>query len=173
MQEDPVLKDSVLTDEDRIQEELVAFLDGELDSESQDQVEHRLRTDRAYRQKLKELQAAWDLLDELPRVEATESFTQTTVKMVALTGEAEALTVERQLLRRRWGSVATLAGAVLAALGLGYAVMLQRLDEPNQRLVQDLPVIENMDLYRIADSVDFLRSLDDASLFDEEQNDVP
>jgi hypothetical protein len=48
--------------------------------------------------------------------------------------------------------------------------MWQRLDRPNRQLAEDLPIIENVELYRVADSIDFLRELDSASLFNEEQN---
>jgi anti-sigma factor RsiW len=167
------MNDETMTEADRIQEELVAYLDGELDAEASDRVEQRLAVDPAYRQALKELQSAWDLLDELPRAPVTETFTQTTVEMVALTAEAETLTAAAQLERRRWWLGLVLAAGILAVAGMSYAVMSQQLDEPNQKLVQDLPVIENVDLYKVADSVEFLRALDEASLFEEEQTGVP
>jgi anti-sigma factor RsiW len=158
------------TEADRIQEELVAYLDGELDAAESDRVERRLADDPAYRNTLKELQAAWDLLDELPRTPVTESFTQTTVEMVALTAEEEVVVGEQQLQRRqRWQWVA-LAGAVaLAAVG-SFFIMSSRLDRPNQELVKDLPVIERVEQYRVAESVDFLRELEKARLFNEEQH---
>lgn len=166
-------EEPILTEADRIQEELVAYLDGELDADASDRVEQQLAADPAYRQKLKELQAAWDLLDQLPQAPVTESFTQTTVEMVALTAEAEVQAAEKRLSRRRQWGVLAIGFTAAAALLVGYVIMAQRLDRSNQRLVQDLPVIENVDLYRIADSVDFLKSLDDASLFEEEQTHVP
>ena len=70
-------------------EKLVAYLDGELDAESSQQVERRLAEDPGYRHELKQMQRAWDLLDELPRAEVSETFTQTTVEMVALSAEHE------------------------------------------------------------------------------------
>lgn len=166
-------EEPVVTDEDRIQEELVAYLDGELDAVASDRVEGRLSSDPAYRLKLNELQSAWDLLDELPRAPVTETFTQTTVEMVAMTAEAEALHAEKEFNQRQSWSWLAIAASVLVACIVGYVIMWQRLDRPNQKLVQDLPVIENVELYRVADSVDFLRSLDEASLFDEDQPDEP
>ena len=166
-------EEPILTEADRIQEELVAYLDGELDADASDRVEQQLAADSVYRQKLKELQAAWDLLDQLPQAPVTESFTQTTVEMVALTAEAEVQAAEKRLGRRRQWGVLAIGFTAAAALLVGYVIMAQRLDRSNQRLVHDLPVIENVDLYRIADSVDFLKSLDEASLFEEEQTHVP
>lgn len=163
-------EDHVLTEADRIQEELVAYLDGELDAAESDRVERRLAEDPAYRQILKQLQRAWDLLDELPRAPVTESFTQTTVEMVAMTAEAETIGAEQKLGRGRAFWMAAIALSVLAAGLVGYTVMWQRLDRPNRQLAEDLPIIENVELYRVADSIDFLRELDSASLFNEEQS---
>lgn len=163
-------EEPILTEADRIQEELVAYLDGELDAAESDRIERRLADDPAYRQKLTELQAAWDLLDQLPRAPVTETFTQTTVEMVAVTAEAEALQAEKSLDRRRIAGWIALAACTLVAGLAGYVVMAQRLDSPNQRLVEDLPIIEHVELYRVAESVDFLRELEQADLFSEEQS---
>ena len=44
---------------------------------------------------------------------------------------------------------------------------------PNEKLLRDLPVIEDMELYRQAGDVDFLRKLHDEGLFPEESSDAP
>ena len=54
--------------EDQTYEQLVAYLDGELDAESSLQVERRLAEDAEFRRELRQLQRAWDMLDELPKV---------------------------------------------------------------------------------------------------------
>lgn len=165
--------ETTLTEEDRIQEELVAYLDGELDDEASERVIQRLRSDPHYRQKLNEMQAAWDLLDELPRVEPTDSFTQSTIEMIALTSEADALSAEAKVeAKRHWSRLAIAATVLLAAL-LGYYFISQRLDRSNQQLVRDLPVIEKVDLYSAVDNLDFLRELEASRLFDEEPSDGP
>ncbi len=55
---------------------------------------------------------------------------------------------------------------VLAAV-FGYLAARFRLDRPNRRLVRDLPVIENVELYRHIDDIDFLRQLEAEGLFTE------
>jgi anti-sigma factor RsiW len=67
------------THDSSTREELVAYLDGELDAAARQSVEERLARDAEYRSHLQSLQQAWDLLDELPRSSASESFTRTTV----------------------------------------------------------------------------------------------
>ena len=149
-------------------EQLVAYLDGELDAESSRQLETRLAEDASYRRELQQLQRAWDMLDELPCAEVSESFTQTTVEIVALSAEHDlelAKTREQRQLRRwQWLSI----GGMVAASLAGYLAVSRWLDRPNEQLVRDLPVIENVDLFRVADNVDFLHKLDDEGLFSEE-----
>jgi anti-sigma-K factor RskA len=155
---------------DEAYEQLVAYLDGELDTETSRQVEQRLAEDLEYQHELRHLQRAWDLLDELPRAEVSETFTQTTVEMVALSAARELETTEGQRVQRGrllWASgVASLVAAALLSY-LGWSAWLAR---PNRQLLRDLPVIEAVELYRVADDVEFLRQLRDAGLFDEEDD---
>lgn len=173
MNNNPLTTDAPQSEDDRIQEELVAYLDGELDAEAGDRIVERLRTDPAYRAKLNELQSAWDLLDQLPRAHVTDNFTQSTIEMVALSAAADVQQAKAAGQRKHWLGRAAIALCLVLAVGIGYALMARRLDRPNQQLVQDLPVIENVDLYRVADDIEFLRSLDESGLFDEDQSHVP
>ncbi len=154
--------------EDGSNDQLVAYLDGELDAESSLQIERRLAEDESFRRELQQLQRAWDMLDELPKAEVSESFTQTTVEMVALSAERaleqQSETVQRKR-QRRW--ILAASGLVVAAVA-SFWVMTALLARPNEQLVRDLPVIEDVDLYRYADSVEFLKQLDQSRLFDEE-----
>ena len=157
---------------DEAYEQLVAYLDGELDAETSKQVERRLAENVEYRRELQQLQRAWDMLDELPRAEVGESFTQTTVEMVALSAAQELTEVKgrsRRLDRVLWGAAG--AGVVIAAL-TSYLVFSAFFSRPNAQLMRDLPVIENIDLYEIADSVEFLRQLEETGLFEEEADDA-
>src|SRR6185436_1430854 len=72
-----------------IDEEIVAYLDGELDSETEARVVRRLSDDPAYRLRLNQLQQAWDLLDNLRGTEADDEFAASTVAMVALQAEQD------------------------------------------------------------------------------------
>ena len=157
---------------DAVHEELVAYLDGELDTKEVQRVERRLADDGEYRARLNALQRAWDLLDSLPRSSVDESFTQSTVKLVALNAEDEARKAKGQstVWRRLVWLVGT-AGAVAAAWG-GYVLVMGQLSQPNEQLVQDLPIIENVDLYRHAESIEFLRDLDREGLFAQEVEDA-
>jgi anti-sigma factor RsiW len=158
---------------DDVYEQLVAYLDGELDAEGSREVERRLAADESYRRELQRLQSAWDMLDDLPSSEVSEGFTQTTVEMVALSAAHDIEQTKSQI-KQRGRLLWALAGcSLLAAVGLGYAIVANLMAQPNRQLVQDLPVIENVELYRVADSVDFLHELTEADLFgDEVENDL-
>jgi anti-sigma factor RsiW len=150
---------------------LVAYLDGELDAEQNQLVERRLSEDNRFRLELQQLQFSWDLLDELPKAEASETFTQTTVEMVALSAERdwqqEGSRRQRFIQLRR----VLLTGGIATAAAISFFVTSAFLARPNERLLKDLPVIENVDLYRVADSIEFLQQLEEEQLFSEEVDD--
>lgn len=157
---------------DQEMEELTAYLDGELDAEAARVVEHRLGSDESYRQKLHRLESAWRLLDHLPAAEADEKFTQTTVEMLAVAAEEEVASAASAAKGRRWIRGLLAASLLIAAGLLGYVLIGNAANRENENLVRDLPVIENVELYRHIDSVDFLMQLEHEGLFAEDTEDV-
>ncbi|MFO0455321.1 MAG: anti-sigma factor family protein, partial [Planctomycetota bacterium] len=79
-------------------DELVAYLDGELTAEQSQKIELRLASDPGYRERLRELERTWDLLDELPTGEPTESFTRITIELVL----SEDVQLQRKKQRKAW-----------------------------------------------------------------------
>jgi anti-sigma factor RsiW len=148
---------------------LVAYLDGELEPAANRDVEQRLAEDAALRLRLRQLQRSWDLLDALPESPVDEAFTNQTLATIAVTAQQD-LQVQQESRRRhsrRWLWAA--AAAILLAFLAGYGTVRLRQQRIERRLVRDLPVIEQMDEYRYADSVEFLMLLDQAGLFAEEE----
>jgi anti-sigma-K factor RskA len=154
-----------------IDEELVAYLDGELDASGAARIERRLADDAAYRARLAQLQRAWDMLDKLQRSEAHDDFARSTVEMIAVQAADDAKTGQMRAVRRRSLAWVGLAAAALVAASGGYFLLQRRLDRPNRELVRDLPVIERIDEYRDADSVEFLQQLHREGLFAAEVDD--
>jgi anti-sigma factor RsiW len=154
----------------QLHEELTSYLDGELDAESVRRVEARLARDAAYRAELQRLQRAWDLLDRLPRSNVPESFTQTTMEMVAVAAAREAEAVQSSLPRRQRRR--RLAGALglLASVVAGFAVGHALWPNPNEQLLEDLPVLQEFELYYQADNLEFLKLLDREGVFGEGDN---
>lgn len=157
-------------DQTRIEEQLVAYLDGELDDADARRIEELLASDAEVRQTLEKLEATWGLLDHLDQAHVDEVFTQSTLEMVAV---AAAEDVQKQqaeaprLRRRRWWIA---GGSTLAAGAAGFLAVLLFWPNPNQQLLRDLPVLERLDQYRQIDDGDFLQRLLDhrEELFAEE-----
>lgn len=152
---------------DSIQEELVAYLDGELTPTEIDRIEKKLASDTEYRAQLLKLQQAWDALDHLPHAETSESFTQSTVELVTKSLEVEVKAKKQKHRSRRivWGTAAVVLISI-AAVG-GYQLTRWFANAPNRQLADDLEVIENVDLYRNADDITFLEKLAEEGLFEE------
>ncbi len=154
------------------QETLSAYLDGELDAEARRGLEQRLADDPHLLQRLHQYERAWELLDELPREGASDDFTHSTVEMVAVAaaGDAKKPFAGSAL----WPRLAWLAsgGGMAAAAVAGFLLVAGLLSAPDRQLVEDLPVIENLDAYRHAESIEFLRALDHEGLFAGEVEDA-
>src|SRR3972149_5979350 len=104
--------------ENSLEEQLVAYLDGELDAQSSRQIEELLASDPEVRLKLQRLERTWELLDELETTPAGEKFTRTTLEMVALAAQEDVqktLDEAPRRRRRRW----LLGGVGLLAAGGG------------------------------------------------------
>jgi anti-sigma factor RsiW len=166
-----------LSDEERAQ--LVAYLDGEADEATQRELEARLSRDPQARAEAEALQRTWALLDFLPKPEPSTDFTTRTLSRVGAVRPAPsawAATVPTTARAgRRWAWWAGTAAAVTVAVALGFvagrrpATPAPPADpESDPLLVQDLRVIDNLSLYAAADSLEFLKALDDPDLFGED-----
>ena len=105
--------------------------------------------------------APGELLDELDTGGVDERFTRSTLEMVAVAAadEVEKTRAEApRRRRRRWLAIA--AGAVAAGV-LGFVATAMFWPDPdkkpNDRLVENLPVLENLDQYCQVEDIDFLR----------------
>lgn len=151
-----------------INEQLTAYLDGELSGQELSAVEERLQNDPDYLAQMQKLQQSWDLLDVLPPTQGYEGFVKTTMEMAVRDSD-------RDFKRKSWlgrGLLTKLAmflllpGAVFAS---GYAVTNQQITAPYRHLIRDLPLIENHDRYsKMNFEFEFLTKLDEASLFTRE-----
>jgi anti-sigma factor RsiW len=155
---------------DPVDEELVAYLDGEIDPTGRVRVERRLAEDAAFRDRLRRMQQTWEALDLLPRTNAGDAFTSSTMTLVVAEQEIAATQALEQLKVQRgqrwwWAAAGTAAAAVL-----GFALVYRTLTADDQALIEDLPVIERVDQLHNTPSVEFLARLQEEGLFRADTN---
>jgi anti-sigma factor RsiW len=158
-----------MSDDDR--EDLVAYLDGELDEDRAHAVESKMNLDPATRAEADTLKKTWDLLDYLPRPEPSPNFTNKTLDRISTRETARVLHPASRT--RRWLlGIGWAAAVVMVALG-GYVLARHYLPpRPRERdLVRELRVIENLRYYEAVETLDFLRELDQRDLFGEDSLD--
>ena len=148
-----------------LDEQLVAYLDGELDPESSRRIEALLASDAEVRRRLQSLERTWDLLDELDAAPVGGPFTQSTLEMVAVAAHEDVERDRAEAPGRRRRRALTVSGGLLAAAAAGFLAVVFSAPDPNRRLLEDLPVLENFDEYRQIENIEFLRELRDKKLF--------
>ncbi len=153
-----------------LSDDLVAYLDGELDADVSRQLEERLTENSQTRDRVRGLERAWDLLDELPRSEADEMFTHSTVEMLAVevSHELEAERAVRPGRRlRKW----LLAAGGLALAGFfGVVAINEFWPSPDDRVLRDLPVLQQLDEFEQIGDVNYLRVLQKQERFTDEED---
>ena len=107
-----------------LDEQLVAYLDGELDAESGRRIEALLASDAEVRRRLQSLERTWDLLDELDAAPVGEPFTQTTLEMVAVAAHEDVERERAEAPRRRRRRLLATGGGLLAAAAAGFLAVV-------------------------------------------------
>jgi hypothetical protein len=134
---------------DPIDEQLVAYLDGELDDVEREDLENQLVADDSLRLRLNELQSGWEMLDSLPPSNVTEDFARTTVEMVAAT---ESRLMQTQSSGRPWNRLGWFAFvAAMATIfgGVGYSIPITLEKQRSLSELELLPLAEHLDAYLV------------------------
>ena len=148
-------------------EELVAYLDGELAPEECRAVEARLANDAEYRQQLRDLDQAWEALSALPPATVDDSFARTTIELACVAAEEDfterksLAAVETRSQKRWW-----IAGGVAAAI-MGFVMVRGLAVHRNNALLADLPAISQVNALTQVSDIEFLRRLSSAVSVDE------
>ena len=145
---------------------LVAFLDGELPEVQADVIATKLTQSVTARREADLLQKTWELLDYLPRPQASENFTvRTLAEAESLDGRGDRIASAASDLSR--GIVQVIGGiaAAFVLFGVGYLITAQLWPNPSARLATDLSIAESLDAYREVGGIEFLRQLDAAPEF--------
>lgn len=140
-------------------EELVAYLDGELTPDECRAVEERLANDAAYREQLRDLDQAWEALEALPTSTVDDAFARTTIELACVAAQEDvsqrkSVVAAENRSRRQWW----VAGAVAASV-IGFLMVRALAVHRNNLQLADLPVFQQADVLAQVDSIDFLRQL--------------
>ena len=164
-------------------DDLIAYLDGELPPTEAQKLESKLAFDAKARTRAAEYKKTFDLLDYLPKPEPSADFTNRTLTRIqpafapgSATSQAFTLNLSGATPappRRIWPEFAFWSFAVLVAAGLGFGAHTLAQPYISPRKVEvfdqaDLALIHELPLFLGVDDLDFLRKLHDADLFAEE-----
>lgn len=155
-------------------EDLVAYLDGELDQATHEMIEASLAQNQVARHDLNQLSRAYDLLNFLPTATPQADLTQRTMSRIEVrssqvweAGKIWSPGIRRFFLGMIWC-------AILCAVAAGsYQASRNFIPAPADLLLQDLPVILKADRYSVIESTTFLRALHDQGVFEENQGGTP
>ena len=152
-----------LSAEDR--DDLVAYLDGELDGDAGGRIEQALSSSPVARHEVEMLTRTWDLLDLLPAADPDRALTERTVAAAKALDDRVPL-AERTGVRvaKKAAVAAGWAAALSAAAAVGYLTAAEWVPRESDPVVRDLPVLQDLPRLRDASSVDFLRDLNQAGL---------
>lgn len=140
-------------------EELVAYLDGELAPDECRAVEERLANDAVYRQQLRDLDQAWEALEALPTSTVDDAFARTTIELACIAAQDDVSQRKSAVAaanrnRRQWW----VAGAVAAGV-IGFLMVRALAVHRNNLQLADLPVFQQSDVLAQVDSIEFLKQL--------------
>ncbi|PHQ36683.1 anti-sigma factor family protein [Rhodopirellula bahusiensis] len=156
---------------DRDDEQLVAYLDGELSGKERTELEDRLINEESLRLRLQGLQRGWDMLDVLPTPVADEHSVQTTLEMVvrdltrasmgteaasSINGNVSSDTLPQQR-RRKWTRRLLVFGVLALIVSSLVTWRWQAMSHQNQ--VADLPIAIDHQAYASTDDLELVRDL--------------
>ena len=163
-------------DTDVLNEQLSAYFDGELSPEEKSRFEQRLARDEKLRNQLKNLETNWNLLENLPRDEASSRFTASTVEMVAIrgpsiqdTGRSGVVGWIRRSPRWLWivtaALVAGLSGYTATRIITQIEPVSHLIEDENVLLLKNIGFLEYFAEYQLVENIDFLKKLNEIEYF--------
>ena len=138
----------------------VAYLDGELEPAEAQNLELVLADSPVARKDVELLVRTYDMLELLPRPQATVEFTQKTMATIKLSDIKTDVTQSAWYKRLHLGIVALAGAALLAVTGLlAYGCTSRLVPTEDDLLLRDLQVIQHLDEYSQVGQFEFLERL--------------
>ncbi|WP_435005447.1 anti-sigma factor family protein [Tundrisphaera lichenicola] len=148
-----------LSPEDR--SNLVAYLDGELNEAQTRAISAKLAQSTTARREVAAFQKTWDMLDLLPRTEASDDFASRTLTFATVGGvPGERMASAASAMARTIGIGVAYATTLALMSVVGYFLVARLWPDPTARLARDLPIAESLDEYLDVGSIEYLEKID-------------
>ena len=147
-------------------EQLVVYLDGEMDSPEVSRMEDRLSVEPDLREKMASLEQTWNMLGELETVPVDKELVRSTMEVVTLTIEKELNVDEKKIGQQKWLDRAIRATIVVMFGVVGYQLAALSGVLAKNQLLDDVPIIRQISVYKEIGSFDFLKTLSEKGVFD-------
>jgi len=147
-------------------ENLVAYLDGELEDNLTQQIDRVLVQSEVARHEVEALARTWEMLDLLPKPNAPQDFTERTLHTLQVSEMRIRLVDQPWFGYVRKGAVAVLWAVGLAACAaIGFAITTRGIPNEHEDLLTNLPVVKNVDVYLEVRDLGFATDLQRAGVF--------
>ncbi len=154
-------------------EELVAYLDGELEPAEANKIEQAIAADPQLQRKVDSMSNAYDLLETLVPPRASQEFTQRTLQTLHVAnshaeaegqGGGESAVDVTKLVGTSPPQVSTAmlsgwAAAIVVSSAVGFLITNQWLRPKPRDLAADLPLLERLPVIQDAQNVEFVEAL--------------
>lgn len=145
---------------------LVAYLDGELAEVETQQIDQVLARSEVARHEVEALARTWELLDLLPKANATDGFTDRTLTTLRLAEVRTSVVDQPWFQHVRRGLLVVVSLVLLSLCGYaGYQIALTAIPNPQADLLSRLPLLENLDVYLEIRDLTFVNELQRSGLF--------
>ncbi len=151
-----------------VREDLVAYLDGELEEEAAQNVDTLLSHNETARHEVEVLARTWELLDLLPATKASADFSEKTITHIRLAEQPKLtpwLILGQQKLMQSLPWVVSGVLVVVTA-AVGYLAAHDWVPDRSRRMLSELPLVQDYDELIEVDSIQFLKELRASGLFD-------
>jgi hypothetical protein len=154
------LSNAALTDDipaDPDDELLVAYLDGELDAKTENELMDRLTSEQGLNERLRRLQEGWEWLDTLPGVASNENLVESTLELVVADIVKAKPKSESKWSQHR-NAIAVVLACLLGAAASILVVSMVRSSQYQQEL-RDLEIAQHLNAYSSGGDLALMRRL--------------
>ena len=145
---------------------LTAYLDGELEDNLTQQIDHVLAKSEVARHEVEALARTWELLDLLPKPSARDDFTERTLTTLKVSEVRPRLVDQPWFGYVRRGSIGAAWVLGLAACALaGFFITSRAIPGPQDELLTNLPLVKDLDLYLEVPDLHFVTELQKSTVF--------